>query len=90
MTWETKDPATLKTIWHWRLGIPEFGITGEAANVNKAKAKQEAAQHFIKKFMPLGYTWKMTVELFLEKVNITDLGAFLQEKTCELSAQQVE
>ena len=73
MTWETKDPATLKSIWHWRLGIPECGIIGESSNFNKARAKQEAAQMFLKKFMPLGFTWKMTVEIFLEKVNLPEL-----------------
>jgi len=35
--------------------------------------------------MPLGYTWKMTVELFLEKVNFSELASFLSEKTAEMS-----
>lgn len=39
MEWETKDPATQKSCWHWRIGITDRGIYGESADFNKQRSK---------------------------------------------------
>ena len=34
-SWETKDKGTNRSIWHWRIGILDKGIFGEASDFNK-------------------------------------------------------
>ena len=54
---ESKDAATQRSVWYFKVGFLEQGLVGEAADFNKQNAKQIASQKFLKLLFPETQTW---------------------------------
>lgn len=67
---ETRDPKTLRAVWHVKVGLPHRDLLGKASHQQKASARYLATQRFLKLVMPNGYTWNDTVKLFMDKNSV--------------------
>ena len=41
--WETRDPKTMMSVWHCKVGIPELNLVGVGSDYRKDTAKFFAA-----------------------------------------------
>ena len=67
---ETRDPKTLRSVWHVKVGLPQKNLIGHASHQQKATARFLATQRFLKLVMPAGSTWNDIVRLFMDKNSV--------------------
>ena len=93
--WETKDPETQRSIWHYRVGIYSQAkageattqvtsgiLLGEATDGSKQKARHLSSQDFLARLFP-GMTWNTLIDVILAKKGQT-LQALLKERNAIL------
>lgn len=75
--YETRDPKTLRSVWHVRISLTEKRISVEAQHQQKATARFLASQLFLKAILPEGTTWNDTLKMFGDKNSVDILNRVL-------------
>lgn len=75
--WETRDPKTLRSIWHSKVGIADLKKVGVGSDTVKSQAKFLATQRFLQQLLPEDMTWNQAVLLIGDKNRVDELNAIL-------------
>jgi hypothetical protein len=76
---ETRDAKTSRSVWHYRVGIKDLNLFGQASHNQKKVAQFMAAQRFLKLLFPKGTTWMQLVALFSCKERTDELNKIIDE-----------
>jgi hypothetical protein len=77
--WETRDPTTMCSVWHCKVGLQDHNLIGHASDCSKNTAKYLATQRFLKKIFPEGTTWSQLLEIFGDKNRVEELNTVLKK-----------